>query len=68
MLIDAVEGMSSQNLESVGLRGIEKMNQGQLAALLASVTSNTNWTSVQCLMGSGGNTKYSEKRYVPDEA
>lgn len=44
---------------------IQGLRYEDLHRVVSKVRSNTNWTTPQYLMGSGGNTKYAEKRHVP---
>lgn len=47
------------------LAEISSMRYEELHRVVSRIRSNTNWTTPQYLMGSGGNTKYAEKRHVP---
>jgi hypothetical protein len=47
------------------LAEINDLRYDDLRQIVSRVRSNTNWTTPQYLMGSGGNTKYAEKRHVP---
>jgi hypothetical protein len=56
---------TQQKVALPSLPEIRDMQYEDLHRVVSMVRSNTNWTTPQYLMGSGGNTKYAEHRHVP---